>query len=106
VEHDAVAIAERAIGVKAAGRPRSRLGWTSPSELAEYAFCPEAHYLRHEKGIDVDTAERRIGTQKHASWAAGMGASWAVRRFFIRLMWIFFIVGAAILGLTMLGGNL
>lgn len=39
--------------------------WSSPSDLAEYAFCPRARYYRGRLGDPPPTALRRSGARFH-----------------------------------------
>jgi hypothetical protein len=45
-------------------------GWTSASDLAEYAYCPRAHYYRHHpprRGPTRDSVRRAgVGERYHA----------------------------------------
>ncbi len=43
-----------------------RDGWTSPSELAEYAFCPRAWHYRTTRGPAPASASSNAGTAYHA----------------------------------------
>jgi hypothetical protein len=56
--------------------------WTTPSDLAEYAFCPRAHYYRKTReapptrSAEAGTAyhRRRLGSER---WRAEHpGAAW------------------------------
>jgi CRISPR/Cas system-associated exonuclease Cas4 (RecB family) len=51
-------------------RDPSAPGWTSASDLAEYAYCPRAHYYRHHpppRGPDADSVRRAgLGERYHA----------------------------------------
>lgn len=44
-------------------------GWTSPSDLADYAYCPRAHWYRHHPpngGPSRSSQDRsRYGTRYH-----------------------------------------
>jgi hypothetical protein len=44
-------------------------GWTSPSDLADYAYCPRSHWYRHhppQGGGAPEAAERaRAGVRYH-----------------------------------------
>ena len=44
-------------------------GWTSPSDLADYAYCPRSHWYRHHPpdGATNPTASarRRAGSRYH-----------------------------------------
>lgn len=46
-------------------------GWTSPSDLAEYAYCPRSHWYHHHppsKGSTSHSSERRrAGERYHRS---------------------------------------
>lgn len=41
----------------------SRGGFTTPSDLAEYAYCPRAHYYRHHPPPEGRTAESTAGSR-------------------------------------------
>ena len=45
-------------------------GWTSPTDLADYAYCPRSHWYRHHppaRGPTSSTSGRReAGEQYHA----------------------------------------
>lgn len=55
-----------------ARRPRMEpeSGWTSPSDLADYAYCPRSHWYRHHPpagGPSSDAAARgRAGVRYHS----------------------------------------
>ncbi len=58
-----------------------RAPWTSPSDLAEYAFCPRAHYYRQHRtapetsssAAGVRTHERRLSSERWRDEHAGAG---------------------------------
>lgn len=53
--------------------PRSRAmdpdaGWTSPSDLADYAYCPRSHWYRHHPpgpGPSRSSSRRRTAGQRY-----------------------------------------
>lgn len=45
---------------------------TTPSDLAEYAFCPRARYYRHRYGAPAPTASAERGIRYHAVELAGV----------------------------------
>jgi CRISPR/Cas system-associated exonuclease Cas4 (RecB family) len=72
-----------------------RRDWTSPSDLAEFAFCPRAHYYRQRLEAPETPAtaagerdhERRLGAER---WRDEHGA----------LAWLAVVAGLALLGLA------
>ncbi len=42
-----------------------RLRWTTPSDLAEYAYCPRAHAYRQQHGPPPASAGSVAGTDYH-----------------------------------------
>ncbi|MCI4331552.1 MAG: hypothetical protein L3K19_06875 [Thermoplasmata archaeon] len=51
-------------------------GWCTASDLAEYAYCPRAHFYRHHPppgGIDPESARsQHVGTRYHARRSMAM----------------------------------
>jgi len=50
---------------------RSEERWTTPSELAEYAYCPRAHYYRQTYGSAPPSRRSVAGERYHARTLGG-----------------------------------
>ena len=46
-------------------------GWTTPSELAEYVYCPRAHYYRRTYGSSPPNPDSVAGERYHARALGG-----------------------------------
>jgi CRISPR/Cas system-associated exonuclease Cas4 (RecB family) len=76
--------------------PRS---YTTPSDLAEYAYCPRARHFRQELGDPPTTASMDAGTSFHATTLKSVRR----RADHGRLLLIVALVGAVLVVVGLLG---
>ncbi len=77
--------------------PRTDRPDIAASEIAEYAFCPRAWWLRRFRGAPVETGKVQAGLAAHAR----VGAAIAHTLLLHRLIWVAIAVaGTIVVGVT------
>ena len=76
--------------------------WVTPSEVAEYVYCPEAHRLRDER--PVDSPRQQAGQQGHEELLGRYRRSRSLTPVRV-VLWLAVVAGLGLL-LTAIGGRL
>lgn len=69
-------------------------GWITPSQVAEYVFCPEAHRLRAAEAVE-ETPRQAEGRRQHAALLRRYRASQRLRPLRL-LLWLAMAAGLAL----------
>lgn len=75
--------------------------WLSPSQVAEYVYCPEAHRLRDEAPVEP-TVRQQEGQAAHEELLGRYKASRSLAPVRV-LFWVLAAAGAATAGLALAG---